>query len=149
MSTHVRRQIREAAKVALLGLASTADRVFTGDPYGKDPDELGGAFLIVAAPEEAPNPDYDDMGSKRGRRLTLLVVGYASAIEIEDVLDAIGMEVEQALEGNLFGGLAKDTMFARASKVMDDQGRKRSGEIRLEFAVDYRMARGQPAAAVG
>lgn len=145
MTTHVRRQIREAAKTVVTGLATTGSRVTTGDPYAKTADD--GAFLAVAAPEDTRNPDLDG-GNVRGRQLSLVVLGFAEAIAIEDVLDAIGLEVESALEGQTFGGLVKDINFVRATKTMDDVGKKRSGEIRIEFAVDYRIARGAPGLAV-
>lgn len=147
MSKHVRQQIREAAVAQLKQLPATAGRVYTGDPYAKPADD--GAHLVVGVPEEAPNTDYDDLGTYRGRRALLLVVGYAEAILIEDALDDIALQVEAALEGSLLGGLAKDINFARMSKVIDDAGKKRSGEVRMEFAVDYRIKRGQPATAVG
>lgn len=146
MATHVRRQIREAAVIALTGLPSTGSRVFSGDPFAKSPDD--GAFLIVASPEEVRDDDFSDIGRIDGRRLSLFVIGFAEAILIEDALDAIGLEVEAALEEQTFGGLAKNTMFVRASKAVDDAGKKRSGEIRLEFAVTYRMARGRPETAI-
>ena len=147
MAAHVRRQIREAAKLALTGLPSTGARVFSGDPFAKSTDD--GAFLVVAAPEEVRDDDLSDIGRISGRRMTLLIIGEAEALDIEDVLDAIALEVEAALEGQTFGGLAKTTIFMRAGKDVSDIGKQRSGQVRIEFAVPYRVRSGQPDTAAG
>jgi len=142
MAKHVRQQIREAAKVALTGLPTTGARVYSSDPYPRVADD--GPYLVLAAPEDVNDDDLSDIGRIGGRRLTLIVVGQAEAIAIEDVLDAIGLEVEAVLEGCTFGGLVKTTSFARVTKDFEDGAKKRVGEIRLEFVATYRVARGAP-----
>ena len=147
MGQHVRQQIREAAVALLTGLPSTGDRVFTGDPYAKSPED--GPFLIVAAPADERDDEWSDIGQIGGRRLALVVIGDAEARDIEDVLDAIACEVEAAIEGQTFGGLAKNTVFLRVAKDFEDGTSKRAGEVRIEFAVTYRVRTGVPDVAVG
>jgi hypothetical protein len=146
MAKHVRQQIREAAKLALTGLPTTGDRVYSGDPFAKDAAD--GPNLYVAVPGEVADGGLDNLGPAGGRRLTLLIIAKAEAILIEDVLDAMALEVEAVIEGQRFGGLAKNTVFVGASKSVEDEGRKRSGEVRIEFAVTYRIRAGEPATAI-
>jgi hypothetical protein len=140
MSTHVRRQIREAVKAALLGTSVAGDRVATGDPY---PPAILPAIIVVGA-REAPNDDYSTMQGRRGRTLVLQVIGYAEQVDVENALDAIGLEVEQRLDGNPLGGLVKDLRFAGTSKTLDADSEARSGEVILSFEADYRIQRGTP-----
>lgn len=146
--THIRQQIRAAAVTALTGLATTEDRVSSGDPYPVD--EATMPALVIVAPDEQDNPDYGSMGRSEavGRQMTLRAIGYANGAQTEDVLDAISAEVEAALEGNELGGLAKDIRFARMTKTISADGAKRAGEIRIDFLVDYRMERGRPEQAI-
>jgi hypothetical protein len=141
---HVRQQIREAAKNALVGTDIAGDRVATGDPY---PPAILPALVIVGG-REAPASGYESMRGKRGRTLILQVIGYAEQIDVEDALDAIGLEVEQRLDGNLLGGLVKDLRFAEMVKSISADSETRSGEVTISFEVDYRIQRGAPEVAI-
>jgi hypothetical protein len=147
MAKHVRQQVRESAKMILTGLPTTGARVFTGDPFAKSADD--GPFLRIAAPDDSRDDDLSDLGSKTGRRMTLVVIGEAEAKAIEDVLEAIALEVEAALEGQTFGGLASPAIWMRTTKDFDDAGKVRSGDVRIEFAVPYRVRAGQPETSIG
>jgi hypothetical protein len=141
---HVRQQTREAVKNALLGTEIAGDRVTTGDPY---PPAQQPALVIVGG-REGPAPDYDTMGGARGRTLVVQIFGYAEQKDVEDALDAIGLEVEQRLDGNLLGGLAKDVRFADMVKTLSADSETRSGEVILSFEIDYRIRRGAPETAI-
>lgn len=147
MATHVRQQIREAAKALLTGLAATGDRVFTGDPYAKPADD--GPFLRIVALADERDDEWSDIGTIDGHRMALLVIGEAEAVEIEDVLDTLAAEVEAALADQTFGGLAKATDWMRSTKDFEDGTKKRAGDVRIEFRIIYRTATGDPTVAVG
>jgi hypothetical protein len=99
MATHLHKQIRDAMKTALTGLATTGNRVFANRVWPLSAAELPAIRLFS---EEEDVEQTGLMGQWRQRTLTLAVEACAKAsITLDDTLDQIGKEIEQALAPGL------------------------------------------------
>ena len=109
--SHVRKQIRDRAKVLLTGLTTTAARVTANriNPYLSEGAELPG-LAIYAMSEEIVN-DPDNVSGEQERNLELVVAGVAAATSsLDDTLDLIAAEVETAIFADqYFNGLSFGT----------------------------------------
>jgi len=143
MADHVRKQIRNAVKGALQGLATTGDRVFVSRVYPLAQAQLPG--LLIFTPGE--DSGREDSPTETMRDMTLQVHGLVKISEgLEDELDDIAMEVEQALDALGEAGLAKiyhgiqGTISTLAGEDVDQP----HGAIAMEFLYTYRTAAGSP-----
>ncbi len=143
MSDHVRKQIRNAAKGALQGLATTGNRVFVSRVYPLDQAKLPG--LLIFTPGE--DSGREDSPTESMRDVTLQVHGVVRiSSNLEDELDDIALEVEQALDALGEAGLAKiyhgiqGTISTLAGEDVDQP----HGAIAMEFLYTYRTAAGSP-----
>ena len=143
MSNHVRKQIRNAVKGALQGLATTGDRVFVSRVYPLDQAKLPG--LLVFTPGE--DSGREDSPTESMRDVTLQVHGVVRiSSNLEDELDDIAFEVEQALDALGDAGFAKiyhgiqGTISTLAGEDVDQP----HGAIAMEFLYTYRTAAGSP-----
>lgn len=148
MSDHVRKQIRNAAKGVLQGLGTTGDRVFVSRVYPLDNAKLPG--LLIFTPSE--DSGREDSPTDLMRDMTLQVHGVVRISEnLEDELDDIALEVEQALDGlGLAGGLAKiyHGIQGTVSTLAGEDVDKPHGAIAMEFLYTYRTVTGSPDIAV-
>lgn len=150
MSSHARKQIRDAVWQRLQNLPTTGDNVFRARATELTDDEVPGIVLIMAG----ESAEKDTVGSPGdGARIAeLTVIAYAEAAgdgvnedSIEDLLDQVAAEVETALLGadeNL-GGLVHHVELVGMRKEIGD-GQQADGEMRLAFAIAYRTAPGAP-----
>ena len=69
----------------------------------------------------------------------LVIEGYAAATSsLDNTLDAISLEVEEALVSSVTrGGLARDTRVTRIKAEYADDGEQPVGVIRIEAEIDY------------
>ena len=148
---HARRQIREAFRDVLMGLPSTASRVFTGQalPLAGE-TELPGLVITATAAEGGEQAEVDTLDPvKYARSLPVTVIGYALGGDIEDKLDQIALEVEQAVGTDFesatgrLRALCKNVILVNTTTALE-QLNTIAGEIRLTFAVMYRTARPTP-----
>ncbi len=148
MSDHVRKQIRNAVKGALQGLATTGDRVFVSRAYPIDRAKLPG--LLLYSPSE--DSGREDSPTDSMRDLTIQVHGISAISEnLEDELDDIALEVEKAIDGlGEIGGLAKiyHGIQGTVSTIEGDDAEKPHGAIAIEFLYTYRTVAGSPDVAV-
>jgi len=147
MSEHVRKQIRNAAKGALQGLATTGDRVFVSRVYPLDSAKLPG--LLIFTPSE--DSGREDSPTDLMRDMTLQVHGVVKISEnLEDELDDIALEVEVALDTLALAGLAKiyHGIQGTASTLAGEDVDKPHGAIAMEFLYTYRTVTGSPDVAV-
>lgn len=144
MSDHVRKQIREAAKVALQGLATTGDRVFASRVYPLARANLPGLLLYTPAEDSG----REDSPTESMRDVTLNVHGIVRISDnLENEMDDIALEVETALDelGDI-DGLCKiyhgiqGTITSMAGEDVDQP----HGAIALEFLYTYRTRSGSP-----
>ena len=137
---HVRKQIRDAVATELTGLTTTGSRVFKGRFYPIQNDNLP-ALCIYTADEEA---ELGVIGTSRGsdRILVVTVEAYAkSKTIVEDTLDTIAVEVEEAMSSDTtLGGLSKDIMYTGFDLDADADGEQTVAVLRLNFSVRYRVA---------
>lgn len=133
--THIRRQVRDAVKTAVTGLASTGSRVHSGLVFDIAADKV--PALVVTIPSEdsaiattgAPNRLLQ-------RQMMVEVHGFAATAEadLENTLDQIAAEVETALGGTTLSGLVKDVRLASTEHVME-QGERPRGRVTLRWQV--------------
>lgn len=143
MGDHVRKQIRNAAKAALQGLATTGDRVYVSRVYPLDAAKLPGLLLFTPAEDSG----REDSPTESMRDMTLQVHGIvAISSNLEDELDDIAMEVEQALDTLGLAGLAKiyHGIQGTVSTLAGEDVDKPHGAIAMEFLYTYRTAAGSP-----
>lgn len=149
---HVRTQLREAVVRALKGTRTVDDRVFTGRPYPLTGDELPGLVVIA----EGEQSEISAIGAEPilGRAISIAVIGYDEGSDIEDRLDAIAVDVEEAIAADktLNPGnpseravaVAMATTLVSTTPAVDGEGTKRVGEIRMVFLAQTRTPRSQP-----
>lgn len=147
MSDHLRKQIRDAVKAKLMGLATTGNRVFIGRTRplaaGHEP-----TLLIYTRDEQS---EAEEQGSPRPlmRDVQLFVDGRVTASAPPDnLLDQIALEVETALGGETLNGLAWDLLLRSTSAEVVAQGEEHVGMIRIEYRVLYRAIENAPAAPI-
>ena len=73
------------------------------------------------------------------RTLSLAVEGYAVATSsLDDTLDAISLEVEEALAADLTqNSLARDTRVSSVEIEYSDEGEQPVGVVRVDVEIDY------------
>lgn len=154
MAEHIRRQVREAVRDALTGLATTEARVFTSHPFPLEGSEIPGLVIVVPG-EELGVSSLRGAGASQlrlDRTIQVVVVAYAEGQSVEDTLDAIGTEVETAIAAAFpIGGSQapiQQILMTGADIQIDGGARLRSGELRMRFEVLTRTLRSDPTAAV-
>ncbi len=144
MADHVRKQIRKAAIAELQGLATTGARVFESRVYPLAKAKLPG--LCIYTPTESSG--REDSPSESMRDVTLMVHGLVAITDrLEDELDDIALEVEQALDGlGEVGGLAKiyHGIQGTITTLSGEEADQPHGAIELEFLYTYRTRAGSP-----
>lgn len=149
MAHHMRRQIRDAAKEALTGLALTGTRIWSGRISSLKESEMPGLLLFVNADDaiEGAN-NAGELTADRNGILRVECVA-AGGDELIDMLDQIALEVEEAL----FASAAFEAKLMvppgppAANIQIDDApggGSKRLGSVILSFPILYRTRLGDP-----
>ena len=143
MSAHLRKQIRDAVVARLTGLATTGARVHGGRTLPLS-DNFSPTLFVYARAERSRTEAMGGAGRPLARQVKLVIHGYVSlaATDPEDTLDQIALEVERAMMAEeTFGGLvvAIELSETDVNAELDDQ-RRRLGEIRLTYDIDYSTA---------
>jgi hypothetical protein len=134
--THVRKQIRDNVTTAVTGLATTGTNVFQSRVYPNEASKLP-CLCVYTLTEEA---EVISLTPPRiGRTLDLVVEGYAKAkTGLDDTLDAIAVEVEEALATDITrGGLAQMTAIQSTDIGLEGEGEQPIGVIKMTFQVEY------------
>lgn len=146
--THVRTQIRDNVATQVTGLATTGSNVFKTRLYPITATKLP-AILVYANSETnqavaMKHPRLSD------RELSLSIEGVAKATtSIEDTLDQIALEVEEAIYGDLtLGGIAKNVVLSSTDIEISADGDQPVGGIRLVYLVKYLVREDDPEVAV-
>ena len=137
--SHVRTQIRNKVATALDRLTTTNRNVFKGRFYGIQSAKLP-ALLVYTSSESA---EVTTMGTGRNsdRVLTLVVEGYAkSNAGVEDTLDKIALEVEEALANETLDGLIRDIEYNGFELDANADPEQTVAVIRLTFSIEYTVA---------
>lgn len=148
MSAHRRKQIRDAVVDRLLGLSTTGDRVHGGRTLPLA-DNFSPTLFVYARAERSRTEASGEARRPLARQVKLAIHGYVSiaATDPEDTLDQIALEVERAMMADeTFGGLivALELSETDLNAELDEQ-RRRLGEIRLTYDIEYSTAADDPA----
>ncbi len=139
---HARQQIREAVATALVGLPTTGSNVYQSRMRPATDDTL--PCLLVMTGDEAIDSTAQEWQT---RRLVVLVQGMAKATaDVDDTLDDIALEVEEALfnAGTLGGKLPGGLVLQKMEMDFNDSLDKPIGVIALQFSADYFTNAGTP-----
>lgn len=143
---HVRRSIREAAAMAVTGLATTGAHVFQSRVYSLKDADLP-CLLVTSLAEDTVNASIDTMLLDRALQLRIRGV-HKATVDLDDALDQIALEVEQALLGSTLGGKCKPLVLVSTRIDMDDTLDKPAGVIELIFSTNYFTVGNDPATPV-
>ena len=148
MSTHLRTQIRNAAVAALTGLATTGARVFANRLRVLTAAEL--PCLLVTIDRESVEYMTLTPAPHTERQMVLMVRGVAqAAANLDDRLDQVALEVENALCNSLLGGLVREQPRIVSLAYQDDDVTATPvGVITMDFAVTYYVNAGAAGTAV-
>lgn len=140
---HLHTQIRTAVKTALTGLATTGARVWANRVHPLADSELPGLNITVDA--ESAEPMSIHPSALAERTLTLSVQAAAKGrTGLDDTLDQIALEVEQALAaGVVVGGRTLQPIYT--GMEFDDAPLDAPSAVkRLSFSLTYHSAAGAP-----
>jgi hypothetical protein len=146
MADHIRKQVREAAKTALTGLATTGSNVFSGRISQLRDSEMPGLLVYL----NFEDGQADASGTMR-RDGQLRIEGVArGGDELIDLLDQIAAEVEVAIFGNaalaaLLMAPPPDPPNTRIAIDEPAEGAaKRTGSVVVAFPIRYRTLMSDP-----
>jgi hypothetical protein len=146
MADHIRKQVRDTAKTALTGLATTGSNVFSGRISPLRDSEMPGLLVYLNFED-----GQVDAGGTMRRDGQLRIEGVArGGDELIDVLDQIAAEVETAIFGDtalaaLLMAPPADPPSTRIS--IDDPAEgaaRRTGSIVVAFPIRYRTPMSDP-----
>jgi hypothetical protein len=146
VSSHVRKQIRDAVSSAITGLATTGSRVQQSRMYVRKDTDLP-CLLVETAEERITQGAMGDLEHE----LTVVVRGFAKAnADLDDTLDQIAAEVEIALHaaGALAGLVPGGMNPVSLSLDFDDGMEKPCGVVVMEYRATYYSRIGQPTAVI-
>jgi hypothetical protein len=134
---HVRKNIRDNITTTLTGLTTTGSNVFQTRLFPLGEAKLP-ALCIYTKNEGS---DYATMTTPRTqiRSLEVIVEAYVKGTSaIDDTLDTIAVEVEEALYTDLTrGGYAKDTQVTEFEADYTADGEQSVGMGRFTIAITY------------
>lgn len=142
---HGRKQIRDAVKVLLTGLATTGARIYAGRVEPLTAAECPG--LNVRVSEETPIDDMRTLLEEEAfRAVGIAVEGYILAGG-EEALDQIALEVEQALEADpTIGGLVDDFSYQGTQLRRVPESEYDHAVVILTYSATYIVSRTNPGA---
>lgn len=145
MPSHIRKQVRDAVKTALTGLATTGPNVWSGRVAPLTSSERPGLMIFLNIEDGAS----DAMGTMQ-RNGRLRIEGLAEGNdELIDTLDQIALEVETAIPAapGLLALLMAEPDPPNTTIVVDDPtagASRRTGSVIVEFPIQYRTTLGDP-----
>lgn len=142
---HVRKLIRDAATTALAGLATTGANVFPSRARKLHDAQIPGLRVYLNAEQESRQSIGLDPVLER--HAELVVEGVAKAPSdgtLDDLLDAINLEVETRMAANQTIGGAKSIAPTGISLDLEGEGEKERGIITITFDVLYYTTRARP-----
>lgn len=142
---HARTQIRNAVAALLTGLPTTADRVHVN----RRRPVPGGSLqptLLIRTGEDVADDEPVVIGSPRliHRHLQVIVEAVARDAAVDDLLDQVSLEVEQALAADLsLGGRVVALSPWTVTRAEEDDDDKLGG-MAISFTAEYRIYENAP-----
>lgn len=150
MPTHPRQQIREAVKAALVAASTAAgSRVYEsrGIPWGMG--ELP-AISVYSLNEQVDEGSRTTAPRELDRTVNVavdLVVSVPAQGAVDDVLDALALQVENAMHADrTLGGVASDLMLISTEMGTVEGGQRPIAAAQLVYAVQYFTLAPEPSA---
>lgn len=144
--THAAHQIRSAAVALLQGLATSGDNVVEGAfrPLGRE--QVPGLRVWMQSEESSTATLAGGAARILERTARLMVEAIAAEAEtVDDTLDAMRLDVEQALAGdNTLGGLVKWINPVGFEREADGDGEWPTVAGRMQFEIRYYTALNAP-----
>ena len=143
--THARKQIRDAAVVAIGGLTTTGDNVFDSRYHPLDTTQL--PAWVVSYSEDGTEEVEQVSGGLQQRQLELVFVGVASEISGEsltDSLDLMAEELEVALAGGISGTKATYLVSTEFEFETDEELDGAIGSVLVSYVCIYDTTAGVP-----
>lgn len=136
--SHARQQIREAVATLVTGLTTTESRVFQSRFYRLQASEL--PALLIYSTDESIDRETIGTGPYLRRELSIRIEGVVKALDnLDDTLDLVGEEVEDALGGQLPAGV-DDFRIQAVSLEYSGEGEQPVGTIRMDYVARYQTA---------
>jgi hypothetical protein len=138
MPTHPRQAIRHAVVAQLLGQTAAGSRVYPDRRVPFQRVELP-ALAVYVPTESVELQSRATAPRELDRRAQVVVEALVQQAEsVDDALDAIALEVENALHRDwTLGGVASDLLLTSTETDVVDTGKQLIGVVRLEFEVRY------------
>jgi hypothetical protein len=135
---HQRKTIRDNVITTLTGLTTTGSNVFNTRILPNLESNLP-CLNVYTISESSEEIDFLSIQ----RDLTMAVDGYAkNSSTIEDALDTIAQEVEDALGTDVTrGNTAYDIFLTSTEMDLSTEGDIQMGTVRLQFTIRYRTAK--------
>ncbi len=136
MADHVVKQVRDAVIARVTGLPSTGARVHS---YRVNPLDVIPELPALIVRTKSDTADaisiHSPMQYERGVDVTIFA--YASALaDLDDVLDAVRLQVEQAIGAAPLVVGGKNVLPVYAGSDMDEvEGERPAGELQMRFNV--------------
>jgi hypothetical protein len=138
---HARAQIRYAVVDLVTGLPTTGQRVYPSRVFSLDETDLPSTSVFTKGEDVSTNAP-----SITQRKISLVLEGHAIVDElIDDVLDQIAAELEQAMAGSLV--VAGQTLTAQLQQTEFEflgDSETKVGLVRLTYLVPYATRRATP-----
>lgn len=145
--SHVRKQVRDWLKANLAGSAQAGSRVYVRRalPIAKD----SAAVLLIDIDGEGLAEISMDGLMERQVRFTIRGAAKGSAETTENLLDALGVFVEETIDANkTLGGLAKDCTPESSNFSFSADGEKTLGTLSMNYVATVHSLRGDPETAI-
>lgn len=141
---HVRQQLRDAVAASLAGIAEVTGRIYIN--RGAPVSVSKGASLQIKLQDEEISLLTPAAPTRYKRRPVVVIEIIAGGAEQSDLVDAISVQVETAIEAaGLLGGLVKRPLYLVASKTeFDDLVSPPVGHLYLAYQAEIHTAAANP-----
>lgn len=139
MAIHERQTIREAVVAALSGNTSAGTRVSKSRLAPNDAAQL--PAINVYTDVEAVDPVSHESAPRTLRRAVSITIDawVAADVNLDDALDAISLEIEAAMDTDVWlAGAARDSYLTASEIGMTRDGARPMGVVQLKYDVEYR-----------
>jgi hypothetical protein len=142
---HVRQQIREAIGTVLMGLPSTAGRVYQSRVYPVEDADLPALLVYAEGESSVPSTVHSPRVLERNLRLRVTAIAKSNA-DVDDTLDTICLEVETALANPVaaLDPLARNITLTDTAIDLSGDTERPVGMATLSFEVGYFTAENAP-----